>query len=389
MAAHPGRIRRPLRSGDTEAAIGFARSLGVRVEDEGVDSLLLVPPVDGLRAAGHTVDVANSGTTLYLAAAVAACLPGTTRFTGDEQIRRRSAGPLLAALRELGAGVSELGEPGCAPFEVTGPLEGGRVQIDCPTSQYLSAILLAAPRARGPVQIEVGLLNERPYVDMTIDWMQRQGVEVDRRGYESFTVRPGTYAPVDAEVPADWSSAAFPLLAAVTTGCELRLTGLDPADRQGDKEIVAHLRSMGADIAVDGDSLRVARRTGPLRPVSVDLNATPDTLPALAVAACFAQGASHLANVPQARIKETDRIAVMARELSGLGLRVSELEDGLVVHGSGSLPGGRVESHGDHRVAMAFAAAALAATGPLTIGGSECASITYPGFYEELERLRR
>jgi 3-phosphoshikimate 1-carboxyvinyltransferase len=339
------------------------------------------------------IDVGNSGTTLFLALAAAAHVPFPVCFDGDSQIRRRSAAPLLAALE--GLGIHAESAEGRPPVTIRGPWKGGRVSIECPTSQYLSALLIAAPLApKGAVtEIDVPLLNEKPYVEMTLAYLDAQGISCERKGGLSWFRIPGGqgYKPLRGPVPADFSSAAFPAAAAAVSGGRAELLGLDPGDTQGDKAFFEVLKTMGCGVcweAPPGDPkgppvLRI--EGGPLRGGEFDLNSTPDMLPALAVTAAFAGEDTALINAAHARIKETDRIAVMAAELGKLGVRVTERPDGLIVHGTGNIPGGgRIDGHGDHRVVMAFAAAALGARGPIELGGAECAAVTYPGFLELL-----
>jgi 3-phosphoshikimate 1-carboxyvinyltransferase len=243
--------------------------------------------------------------------------------------------------------------------------------------------------------IEVPLLYERPYVDITLAWLDAQALRYHRRGYDRFELPGGqAYHPFRSPIPADFSSAAFFLLAAAVTGSELLLTGLDPHDSQGDKELIPILQTMGCVIEWEERGLRVrgprdarGRRT-PLAAGHFDLNAMPDALPALAGAACFAAGETRLEHVPQAREKETDRIAVMARELTAMGAECRELPDGLVIRGRGSLPGAEagveLRGHGDHRVIMALAAAALGAERATTIDDTAAAAVTFPRFFELL-----
>jgi len=234
------------------------------------------------------MDVGNSGTTLYFATALAALSSLRVRFDGDAQIRRRSAAPLLSALAALGAKIEDA-EDGCAPFTICGPLRPGIITIDCPTSQFLSALLLAAPlialsyqddrvsagdgtapelsgssgaksekhspkmENRKPssssTQIKVRSLNEVPYVNITLDWLDSQGITYARDKWRRFDVPPGqSYQPFDKKIPADWSSAAFFLAAAAITGSEVMLEGLDLKDSQGDKAVVDILRVMGCRI---------------------------------------------------------------------------------------------------------------------------------------------
>lgn len=348
----------------------------------------------GLRAPGKPLDVGNSGTTLFLALAAAAL--GTERvvFTGDEQIARRGAGPLLEALRGMGITVDSASN-GCVPITVQGPWKGGRVSLPCPTSQYLSAMLLASPLApAGTVtEIDAPLLNEKPYIDLTLSYLKDQGVPWEGKADYSYFRIPGgaSYKPVNGPVAGDFSSAAFPGCAAAIGGLSadspspggpVVLLGLDPHDKQGDKAIFDILSRMGCDAVWDrrGDEWRLTvSRSGPLKGGTFDLNATPDLLPVAAALGACAQGETALVNAAHARIKETDRIAVMTEELRKLGADVKERPDGLVIRG-GPLRGGAVDGHGDHRVVMALGVAALGARGPVEIAGAESAAVTYPAF---------
>lgn len=383
LAEGQSTLVRPLASADTDAALRAVTALGARVEPHG--DTVDVHGVGGRPSPGGAIDVANSGTTLRVMSAVAALAAGTTHLTGDAQIQSRPIAPLLEALTQLGAQAgSDLGN-GCAPVTITGPMRGGRCQIECRTSQYLTALLIGCPLAPGDTHIHVTLLNERPYVSMTLDWLDRQGIEYRHTDLTEFHIPGGqSYRPFERVVPADFSSATFFLCAAAVTGSEITLLGLDFDDPQGDRAVVDYLRQMGAQIDIDGLELNI--RGGPLTGGHFDLNATPDALPAMAVTACFAEGETVLANVPQARIKETDRIAVMASELGKMGARVEQLEDGLVVTGS-PLTGAHVGGHGDHRVVMALAVAGLAAQGQTTIDTAESVAVTFPDFVELMVSL--
>jgi 3-phosphoshikimate 1-carboxyvinyltransferase len=383
LAEGTSTIRQPLVSADTEAAVRAYRALGAEIT---LAEAWTVRGVDAkVRTPADVVDVGNSGTTLYASLASACLGSGHTVFTGDEQIRQRSAAPLLAALQGLGAEAFSTRGNGCAPLVVRGPLRGGRVSVACPTSQYLTSLLLSCPLAQGDTEIEVPLLHERPYVRMTLDWLDRQGIRYEADGLQCFRISGGqSYTAFDRAIPADFSSATFFLCAAALGQGEVLVRGLDMNDSQGDKAVVDMLRTMGADIAAEPEGLRVRGRG--LHGADLDLNATPDALPALAVTAALAEGETRLGNVPQARLKETDRLAVMRQELQRLGASVKELEDGLVIHG-GRLQGGHVEGHADHRVVMALAVAGLYAEAPVTITTAEAVSVTFPAFVELMAGL--
>lgn len=339
--------------------------------------------VDGMggspSAPKDVIDVGNSGTSLRLAVGSAALLSsGMAVLTGDEQIRRRPAGPLLSALCDLGAWAVSTRGNGSAPIVVRGRLQGGETSIECQTSQYLTSLLINAPLADGDTLIYVPLLNEVPYVDMTLGWLSAQHVDVERDGHKEFRVRGGhRYEPFDRRIPSDFSSATFFLCAGALGDNDVTVGGLDLADTQGDKAVLDYLRRMGVRVDIGPDGVRV--RPGDLKGCEIDLNATPDALPMMAVVGCFAAGETRLVNVPQARIKETDRIAVMCQELKRLGARMHELPDGLVVEHSELTPA-EVDGHGDHRVAMALTVVACSIPGGMAVKSAESVAVTFPAF---------
>jgi 3-phosphoshikimate 1-carboxyvinyltransferase len=407
LAQGVSEIEAPLDSLDARSCVSVCRGLGAVVEEHrAVDGRCPNPEdADGARLVRWTVrgtgvpaasprvfpaalDAGYSGTTLFLGMAAASLFSFPVCFTGDEQIRRRGAVPLLEALAGLGVTVSSAA--GCVPVTVRGPWKGGRVRMECPTSQYLSALLLAAPLAPAGTltEIEVPLLNERPYVEMTLAYLRAQELSFEAAADRSFFRIPGgaCYRPMNGPPPGDFSSAAFPAAAAALTGGSLVIQGLDPEDTQGDKAFLDMLVRMGCTVRWErGEDWSLAvSRTGPLRGGIFDLNATPDLLPVMAVLGAYAEGETRLVNAAHARIKETDRIAVMAEELGRLGVPVQEQPGGLIIRGglgrAAAGPVRRVSGHGDHRVVMALAAAALGGAGPLEIDGAESADITYPGF---------
>ena len=377
LAEGTSTVRNPLSSADTLAAVEAGRAFGANIsaEDEwaitGVGGKPVVPD--------NIVDVGNSGTTLYIAMGMAALVDGWTVFTGDHQTRSRPAGPLLDALKNLGAEAFSTRGDGRPPLVIRGPLKGGRTTLDgSKTSQYLTSLLISCPLALGDTEIVVTKQIERPYVEMTLGWLAERRVEFERQGFDLFHIPGGqAYKAFEKQAPGDWSSAAFFACAAAITGGEITLTGLDMNDTQGDKAILAILREMGATVETRGDEVTV--RGGELRGAEFDLNATPDLLPILAVTGCFAQGTTRLVNVAQARLKETDRIRVMQEELSKMGGDITELPDGLEIRGS-KLRAADVCGWSDHRVVMALAVAGLACDGETRINTAEAVSVTFPSF---------
>jgi 3-phosphoshikimate 1-carboxyvinyltransferase len=383
LADGESRLIGALDSLDTQAAVRTGQAFGAEIE-LGPD--WIVRGVGGeLQTPTDVMDVANSGTTLFIALSVAALCDGWTVFTGDAQIRRRRGEPLLTALNALGAQAFSTRGNGCAPYVVRGRLKGGQVEVDCPISQYLTSLLIACPLGDDETEITVSRLNEQPYAEMTLGWLKRQQIQYERDGLRWFRIPGGQhYRPFEARMPADFSSATFFLCAAAITQSDVLLTGLDMADSQGDKVVVDYLAQMGAEVSVEPEGVRV--KGAPLRGGEFDLNATPDLLPALAVVGSFAEGETRLLNVPQARMKETDRLTVMREELEKMGGRAEELPDGLIVHGTG-LHGAAVNGRGDHRVVMALAVAGLAAVGETTVDTAESVAVTFPNFVGLMQAL--
>ena len=384
LAEGTSRLGNVLDSQDVKSCISACRALGAVIRENGNE--LTVKGTGGIPSVPENViDVGNSGTTLYLTASIAALAQGWCVFTGDDQIRRRPVENLLQALRDLGVEAFTTRENGCAPFIVKGPLKGGQTTIECPTSQYLTSLLLSAPLAAEDTEIIVPLLHERPYVEMTLSWLEEQGIRVERDDFRRFLIPGGQhYTAFEKDIPADFSSATFFLAAAAVTGSTITLQGLDMNDTQGDKAVIPMLEKLGCRVSNETDGITIAG--GTLSGCELDLNATPDALPALAAVACYAKGETRLVNVPQARLKETDRISVMAAELAKMGADVTELPDGLVIRG-GRLEGKRVSGRHDHRIVMALAVAGLGAEGTTIVETAEAASVTFPQFFTLLESL--
>jgi 3-phosphoshikimate 1-carboxyvinyltransferase len=234
-------------------------------------------------------------------------------------------------------------------------------------------------------EIIVENLNEKPYVEITLDWLQKMEIRFEQRGLDWFRVYGGQhYRAFERVIPADFSSATFPLCAAAITGSEILIKGLDFNDHQGDKEVFKYLEKMGVQLRHTSEGVWVIG--GELRGIDIDMNNTPDALPAMAVTGCFARGTTRLLNVPQARLKECDRIAATAEELRKMGAQIEELEDGLVINQS-KLKGTDVHGYDDHRMVMALAIAGLAAEGETRVDTAGSASVTYPSFVEDMKKL--
>lgn len=381
LASGKSRIRSPLVSGDTLSAVSCYRTLGAQI-DTSYEAEWIVTGTSGKILNEHChIDVGNSGTTLLLAVGSAslASPQAAIVMTGDDQTQRRPLGGLLNSLKDLGADGRSFKNNGCAPVEIRGTLKGGRTSIECFTSQFLSSLLLACPLAEADSHISVPLLNEPDYAKMTLDWLDRQGIRYKRNEMKEFFIPGGqSYTALDVPIPADFSSATFFLCAGALAGKEITLTGLDFTDSQPDKAVVDYLKQMGAHIESSPNGLTLVKSR--LKGTDIDMNRTPDALPAMAVTAAFAEGTTRFLNVPQARKKETDRIACMAAELKKLGAEVEELPDGLVVHGGKPLHSAHLDGRGDHRIVMALSLAGMMLNGQTVIDTAEAMSITFPTY---------
>lgn len=370
-------IRNPLLSGDAFSGLEICKSFGARFETT-EDSFIVNGFGSSPAVPENIVDVGNSGTSLRFAMMTAGLVDGITVFTGDEQIRRRPLGSLISAMNQLGGQVYSTRGNDMAPVVVKGRLGGGRAQLDAVTSQYLSSILINAPLLDNDTEITVTRLNEIPYVEMTMWWLNNQGIEYSNDSFKTVYIKGGQrYKPFDINIPGDFSSATFFMVLASISGGEFLLKNLDMTDPQGDKRVLDYLKEMGASVRHTCDGI-VIKGNG-LRGIEIDMNSTPDALPAMAVAGCFAEGETRLVNVPQARLKETDRISVMCSELKKMGADIEELPDGLVIRRS-TMKGCTVSGHNDHRIVMALAVAGMNIEGETLIETAEAMNVTFPAF---------
>lgn len=388
LARSPLVVEHPLLAEDTRLFLAALGRCGFRVQEEG-ESVRLEP---GPPPMGETeILCGNAGTMLRFLVAALTVVPGLWRLDGVPRLRERPVGPLVDALRRLGARIDYLGAEGYVPLRIEGgTLRAGATTLDAgESSQYLSALLMAALRAPGEVTVEVESLTSRPYVDVTLGVVESFGGRVEEAGPGVWKVRP---SPLDAgrvRVEGDWSAAAYPAAAAALTGGEVVLEGLAPDSRQGDRGFLALLREMGAEASWNGGELTVRGRG--LHGLEADLSAMPDQVPTLAALAPFARGETHIFNVAHLRIKESDRLEAMAAGLKKAGAAVDEGPDSLRIPGlwAGAAPPDgevRIDPRGDHRIAMSFALVGLRRPG-LVVTAPGVVAKSYPDFWRDLERL--
>jgi 3-phosphoshikimate 1-carboxyvinyltransferase len=389
LAKGKSRLSGALDSEDTRVMIDSLQRLGVAIASDHASHAIHVRGAGGPVAAGDVeLFVGNSGTTIRFLTALATLGRGRIRLDGVERMRQRPIGDLLDALNALGADVASERGDGCPPVVVTARgLRGGAATVKGGiSSQFLSALLMAAPLAQSDVELIVeGELVSRPYVAMTLAVMNAFGVPAEMCDAQRFHIPAGrTYAGREYAIEPDASAASYFWAAAAITGGRLTVEGLSRDSLQGDVAFCDRLEQMGCTIEHGRDGITVIG--GPLHGIETNMNAISDTVQTLAAVALFAQGPTTITGVGHNRYKETDRIADLARELRKLGAAVDELPDGLKI-----TPGPRreaaIETYNDHRMAMSLALVGVG--GPaVTILNPGCTVKTYPHFFDDLSRLK-
>jgi 3-phosphoshikimate 1-carboxyvinyltransferase len=374
-------IEGPLYCSDTMRTIEMCRSFGadVRERDDRVE--ITGPPV--LKSPEH-IDCGGSGTTLRIAMALAALTPGPVTLDGDASLRNRPLTDLAGALEQLGATCTTKGHR--PPVTITGPIGGGTASMSGSTSsQYVSALLFACPRLASPTTLQLtSPLVSRPYVEMTRAVLTRHGVRSEEHA-DGFSIpAPQTYHAAHHAIEGDYSSAAT-LLAAGALAGDVRIASLHQDSIQGDAEIVGILRRFGAPVKHHDKTCHVVR--GPLRATVIDSTHIPDLVPVCAAVATQARGTTRIINAGRLRHKESDRLETTARELSAMGADIEATDDGLDIRGPMPLHGADIETHDDHRIAMAAAVAALVADGDTIVHDVECVEKSYPNVMRDLRTL--
>ena len=375
-----------LFSDDTEAMLAALTGMGAQVEEDRPAHTVSITGIGGrLPAEPLIIDARQSGTTGRFLAPLIALAPGGGMLDGHEQLRTRPMSDQLEAMRSLGATLSAVDDR--LPLSSTGGgMRGGAVTVSGATSsQFLSGLLLCAPLFGDGLQLEVAdELVSRPYIDMTVDVMERFGAAVERDGYRRFGCAPGIYAAQRYAIEPDASAASyFFALAAMTRG-RIRVEGLGRSAVQGDMAFLDVLEQMGAVVRQGDDWTEVVGRD--LRGVDVDLADFSDTAPTLAVVAAVADSPTRIRGIGFVRGKESDRIGAVITELERLGIASVEHDDGLTVH-PGEVRSGVVSTYEDHRLAMAFGLLGLVADG-VAIADPGCVAKTFPTYWDVLEGAR-
>jgi len=372
---------------DTERTSQALIKFGVEVSWES-DRVRVLGRGGKFKATDERIDVGNSGSSMRFLTALSALRKGVTLLDGSERMRKRPIGELLSGLGELGVKAYSQKGDDCPPVIVESQgLKGGKARVKGEeSSQFLSGLLIVAPYAQGDVQIEMtSPLASKPYVEMTRDVMSGFGVKIENQRYDSFFVKAGQrYLPQEYRIEGDVSSASYFFSAAAICRGKGRVKNLNPNTLQGDIGFLEILERMGCRVIRGKDWIEV--EGGVLHGVEMDMSAMPDLVPTLAVTAAFASGKTVIQNVGHLRLKESDRIHALAVELGKMGIRAKEGENWLEVEG-GRPHGAEIETYNDHRLAMSFAVAGLAIPG-VKIAGEQCVNKSFPGFWEELQKLR-
>lgn len=399
LAQGPTRLTNALFSDDSHYFATALQQLGFQVELDHAEQSMTVHGLGGrIPAKNAELFIGNAGTAARFLTAMLALGEGEYILDGEPRMRQRPIGDLVYALRNLGVKVDPV-NPGEAA-EIYPPLRiqahglpGGKASVAGDTSsQYLSGLLLAAPYARGPVELEVtGQLNSRPYVEMTLSLMADFGVHVERQGYERFHIQPQKYlAQPEYAIEPDASAASYFFAVPAICGGRVTVENISRRSRQGDITFLDVLGEMGCHVEEEdtraGPGITI-HAPGDLRGVDVDLRDLPDTAQTLAAIAPFASTSTTIRGIASARVKESDRVSATCTELRRLGVTVEEHSDGMTIYPCQSFQPAVIQTYNDHRMAMAFALVGLRIPG-ISIENPACVAKTFPKYFQVLDSLR-
>ena len=375
-------IKKVLHSNDTNATISACRAFGVEVNES--DDTVSVENSIGSTVQGSMINAQNSGTTLRIATAIAALSGGNTELTGDDSLKKRPMRPILDSLESLG--ITTESNDGKPPITIKGKIDGNYVNIKGDiSSQFISALLIIAPRLGGGLTIEIdGNVVSKPYIDLTITTMKKFGVDVKVvESYKKYSILHQIYQPTTFIVPSDFSNLALLLSANILLGDSLKIKISLGDLPQGDEAIVDILEQMGVNVTLDNETI-TTKSPELLDGGKFDLSNTQDLLPALAILVLKCKTQIEIFNVKHARYKETDRIAIICNELKKIGVVVTEKEDGMILKKGGLINGVELNAHEDHRLFMAFSIVGML-IGDCTVTDPNSASVSYPNFISDMQ----
>ena len=382
-----------LTGADCLSTISCFRQMGISVEQNGTSVIVHGKGLHGLTRPSGIIDAGNSGTTVRLLSGILAGQPFDSMITGDASIQKRPMKRVMTPLSQMGASITSVHENGCAPLQIKGsPLHGIHYLSPVASAQVKSCVLLAGLYADAPTSVTEPAIS-RNHSELMLRYF---GADIQCEGTTSTVLPDPRLVGQKVNVPGDISSAAYFIAAALLVpGSEVLLknVGINPT-RDGMLRVV---RAMGGDVTLVNENTDGAEPCADLLIRSSSLHATTiegeliptliDELPVIAVLAAFAEGTTVIKDAAELKVKESDRIAVMTENLKRMGADVEPTDDGMIIHGGRPLHGATINPHLDHRIAMSFAVAALAADGETKIQDADCVKISYPGFYTDLEGL--
>ena len=384
LAGNNSKVENVLLSADTKATIEACKKFGAIIEVN--NSSIIVKEAIKIGIKVPEIDTQNSGTTIRIAIGIASLFSEEITLTGDESIQKRPMQPLLDALSSIGARCSS--NDGKPPVKIQGRISGGDVTIPGNlSSQFISSLLITAPLTKNGINLTIeGDLVSKPYLNATIVTMKKFGVSVQTLiPYKKYNIRPQIYKNATFSVPIDFSSLALLLSFTVLNGEDIVIKGNIGNLPQGDEAFIDFLEQLGVSVTINENEIKV-KSPEKLKGGKFDLRNSPDLLPPLAILSLISSKPIEIVNVKHARLKETDRIAILARELPKIGIKVLEKEDGLILESGGNLIGAKLDSENDHRLFMAFCIAGTY-IGNCIVTDSKSVEVSYPNFIEEMNRL--
>ena len=384
LAGENSKIDNVLFSADTIATIEACRKFGAEIEE--TSTSIIVKKVIKTDKIVPEIDAKNSGTTIRIASGIASVFSSEITLTGYSSLQKRPMQPLLDSLESLGAKCSSIN--GMPPVKITGKILGGDVSIPGNfSSQFISALLICAPLTEKGINLNIeGNVVSKPYIDATIATMEKFGVKVQMSiPYKKYIIAPQIYKPTNFLVPIDFSSLALLLSASVLNGENVTIHGRIGNLPHGDQIFIDILEQLGVKVSINDDTITI-QSPEKLTGGRFDLSNSPDLLPPLAILALKTTNAIEIINVKHARLKETDRISILSRELIKIGINVQEKEDGLILKATSVLKGALLDSENDHRLFMAFCIAGMY-VGDCIVTDHESVAVSYPNFINEMNKL--
>ena len=384
LAGNNSKVENALLSADTKATIEACEKFGAVIEVN--DSDIIVKKAIKIGTNVPEINTENSGTTIRIAVGIASLFSEEITLTGDASLQKRPMQPLLDALSSIGAKCSSTN--GNPPIKIKGSIIGGDISIPGNlSSQFISSLLISAPLTKNGINLTIeGDLVSKPYLDATIATMKKFGVSVKTlMPYKKYNITPQIYKNTIFSVPIDFSSLALLLSFTILNGEDVVIKGSMGNLPQGDEAFIDFLEQLGVSVTINDNEIKI-KSPKKLKGGKFDLRNSPDLLPPLAILSLISSKPIEIVNVKHARLKETDRIAILARELPKIGIKVDEKEDGLVLESSNSLTGAKLDSENDHRLFMAFCIAGTY-IGNCIVTDSKSVEVSYPNFIEEMNRL--